>query len=68
MDLLIFSTHIAISKAGLDKIGRFSAIRNKGDNICFPAQKKFSEERSILKGNNLIPLGAYSFLLDYTPF
>ena len=58
---------------GTDKLGRLSAIFNKGGNFydflfTFPAYKIVSEKGSTLKGKNLLPLGANSFLLQYTHF
>ena len=32
--------------------------------VCFPAHQVTSDKGSILKGKNLLPLGANSFLLE----
>ena len=37
-------------------------------SVCFPAQQDTSKKESTLIGKNLLPLGANSSLLEYTPF
>ena len=51
---------------GLDTLGRVFAILYKGDNFvtCYYEYQIASEKGSILKGKNLLPLGANSFLLE----
>ena len=50
----------------------FSAILYKGDNFCdlfcLPSHQTPSEKWSALKGKHLLPQGANSFLLVWTPF
>ena len=52
----------------MDTGGRFSVIFDKGDNLrlpaCFLAHHIPSEKGSTLKGKNLLPMGANSFLLE----
>ena len=54
---------------GCDTPGRLSPILYKGDNFCdilfIFSDKQFpSEKGSTLKGKNLLPMGANSFLLE----
>ena len=52
----------------LDTHGRFSTIFNKGDNFCdllFAVLHMVPLQRGpTLKGKNLLPVGANSFLLE----
>ena len=56
----------------LDMLGWFLPFFYKEDNfcdfVCFPSHKAPSEKRCTLKGKNLLPMGANSFLLGYTSF
>ena len=36
--------------------------------VCFPTHHVTSGKGSVLKGKNLLPVGANSFLLEQTPF
>ena len=61
------------SEKELDTLDRFYAISAKGDNFCdflfsFQYTKSLLKKGSTLKGKNLLPRGANSFLLDWTPF
>ena len=51
---------------GFDTLVRSSTTSAKGDNFCFPASlDTFTFEKgSTLKGKNLLPQGANSFLLE----
>ena len=54
-------------------VGRFSSTAYKGSNFCdflfaSPAQLVLSEKESTLKGKNLLPLGANSFVSEKTTF
>ena len=53
---------------GTHTLGRFSANLYKGDNfcdsVCSPAHQIPFEKESALKGKNLLPGGANSFLLE----
>ena len=49
-----------ISLRGMDTL---SGVATLSKLFCLP-----SEKGSTLKGKNLLPLGANSFLLEYTPF
>ena len=52
---------------GLDTLGRFSAIFLKGGNFVTAHFHSYSSG-STLKGKNLLPLGANSFLSELSPF
>ena len=52
-------------------LDRFSAILYKTILVtsCLPLVHQVSSKKgSTLKGKNLLPMGAYSFLLEYTRF
>ena len=56
---------------GQHRLGEFSAFFDKGKllcenfcDVCFSAHKIPSEKVSTLKGKNLLPRGANSFLLE----
>ena len=57
----------------MDKLDRIPALFDKGDNFCdfllaFLYTNSLLKTGSTKKGQNLLPLGANSFLLEYTPF
>ena len=57
----------------IDIFGRFSVTFYKGDNFCdflliFLYTNPLLKKGSALKGKNLLPKGANSFLLEQTPF
>ena len=70
MHSLFLAFAIGIGIKGFDTLGTLSTIFYKGDNFCdqvsFPVQKS-PEKGCTLKGKNLLPWGANSFLLEWTP-
>ena len=56
---------------GLNTLGRFSSTITREKTIvlsvCIPAHQVPSEKVFILTGKNLLPQGANSFLLEWTP-
>ena len=64
-------THLAFLKE-LAAHGRFAVIYVMRQLllllVCFPVHQVPSEKGFILKGKNLLPLGATSFLSEETPF
>ena len=59
-----------MSLVGLDTLGRFSPIFTREitfmTSCLLSLTLSSSEKESVLEGKNLLPLGANSFLLEYT--
>ena len=57
--------HVFVFLGGAGYIWYIATIFWKGDNFCdFPFAFGFLKKKSTLKGKNLLPVGAYSSLLE----